>query len=244
MRRQPWLEPGPTASPEQFSTRTLDQRSDLYSLGIILYAMLCSRRPFAANNLCKAISASRTSLRNHASDFIPEIPTLLEDICLKLLEKSPQDRFQSANEILSLLGEVEPGTQQIDAKNTLAQVHFWTAGCATTYWRSFMRHSFGCFEILGEEGYGKSRLMRGLGKRFRQLGVHGHQVTFPVRENVQCSDTTGPAHRQRKGGSQQLAQTLLLFSRQISQLIRILSTRSSTSVASPYRHCYKRSQVS
>ena len=95
-------------SPEQIGGLEIDHRSDLYSLGIILYAMLTSRRPFAAQNMAGYLKLHRDKKPKAPSQFIPEVPSLLESICLKLLQKSPQDRFQSAQEILVLLGQVEP----------------------------------------------------------------------------------------------------------------------------------------
>ena len=75
------------ASPEQITGQELDHRSDLYSLGIILYAMLCSRRPFAASNMAGYSKLHSEQPPRPPSDFIPEIPTVYEEICLKLLSQ-------------------------------------------------------------------------------------------------------------------------------------------------------------
>ena len=59
------------ASPEQITYQELDHRSDLYSLGIILYAMLCSRRPFAASNMAGYSKLHSEQPPRPPSDFIP-----------------------------------------------------------------------------------------------------------------------------------------------------------------------------
>ena len=76
------------SSPEQISGQPIDHRSDLYSLGIILYAMLTSRRPFSADNMSGYLKLHKSQSPTPPSQFIKETPSLLEAICLKLLEKS------------------------------------------------------------------------------------------------------------------------------------------------------------
>ena len=149
------------ASPEQISGRPLDHRSDLYSLGIILYAMLTGRRPFAAENMAGYLKLHRDQPPRTPSSFIPEIPEKLERICLRLLQKAPQDRFQSAQEILEELGKHDDGRESHD----LRQGAFPYAGQQRTLLQlqesiqRLTRGEGGLLTVVGAEGSGKSRTL-------------------------------------------------------------------------------------
>ena len=86
-------------SPEQFMGQTVDPRSDLYSLGVILVEMLTGKRVFEAENAAGLIY-------QHVHGPIPQLPGKLagyQPIVDRLLAKKPEDRFQSARDLFSYI---------------------------------------------------------------------------------------------------------------------------------------------
>jgi len=83
-------------SPEQGTGMTIDHRSDLYSLGILIYQMLTNERPYTAKSIAQLISM-------HLKAPIPKLPDHLskyQPLIDGLLAKDPDDRFQSANDVI------------------------------------------------------------------------------------------------------------------------------------------------
>jgi len=86
-------------SPEQITGRKLDNRSDLYSLGIVFYEMLARQPPYRADDV---ISIAMM----HCSQPVPQLPAgfgHLQPVLQKLLAKDPADRFESAEEFVRAL---------------------------------------------------------------------------------------------------------------------------------------------
>jgi predicted ATPase/HPt (histidine-containing phosphotransfer) domain-containing protein len=86
-------------SPEQTGRigRTPDQRSDLYSLGVTLYELLTARRPFEADDLLELVHDHLVRVPPSPASVNPALPALLSDLILRLLEKEPDRRYQSAD---------------------------------------------------------------------------------------------------------------------------------------------------
>lgn len=91
-------------SPEQCrGSGRVDYRSDIYSLGCILFELLCSRPPFDGEGTGEIIGAHLHVAPEHPSDLVPSVPKGLSDIVLKSLAKLPAERFQSMDEFARAL---------------------------------------------------------------------------------------------------------------------------------------------
>ncbi len=87
-------------SPESFdSMKSLDERSDLFSLGILSYELLTGAKAFDGKNVFQVMDSIKNDNPVQPSKINPEIPSWLEDMMAKMLAKKPADRFSSAEEI-------------------------------------------------------------------------------------------------------------------------------------------------
>jgi serine/threonine protein kinase len=98
-------------SPEQARGSATDYRSDIFSLGIILYEMITGRLPFEGHSGSDQIAALLVSEPRPPSHYAPATPTELERIIQKTLAKNPEERYQTAAALLADLegvkGEIE-----------------------------------------------------------------------------------------------------------------------------------------
>jgi serine/threonine protein kinase len=94
-------------SPERTrGTADVDERSDLYGLGATVYALIAGRPPFAGGSLPETINKIRTAEPEKPKKYQISIPDLFQGTVLKLLAKRPEERFQSATELLTDLERV------------------------------------------------------------------------------------------------------------------------------------------
>ncbi|MGA2256638.1 MAG: serine/threonine-protein kinase, partial [Thermoguttaceae bacterium] len=91
-------------SPEQARGEPLDSRSDLFSMGSVLYTMCVGRPPFRAQTAFGVLHRISESIPTAIRQLAPETPAWLCEIIAKLHAKDPRERFQSASEVAGLLG--------------------------------------------------------------------------------------------------------------------------------------------
>lgn len=101
-------------APEQINGERIDARTDLYSLGAVLYLMLTGRRPFNARTLSGYLDKHLHRPPRPPRELAPGVPPELEAICLRLLEKEPGDRFASATHLLHVLEGADAGALRFD----------------------------------------------------------------------------------------------------------------------------------
>lgn len=103
-------------SPEQVEGEAVDPRTDIYSLGIIIFEMLTGRLPFHAVNALDMALKHRTEIPLDPKYLNPDIPDELSRIVLRCLEKDKNKRVQTAEELLTALDEIGRGlTRSRDA---------------------------------------------------------------------------------------------------------------------------------
>ncbi len=90
-------------SPEQGTGETLDHRSDIYSLGVILYEMITGRVPYSAETPIAVILKHIKDPLPPVRKFNPTLPESVELVLLKALAKKPEDRYQSTDEFVNAL---------------------------------------------------------------------------------------------------------------------------------------------
>jgi serine/threonine protein kinase len=94
-------------SPEQVSGQHVDQRSDIYSVGIILFEMLTGRRPFLGDTPLAIALKHKTAPPPDPRELNPGIPEALGRVILKCLEKEPEKRYADGKELFEELINIE-----------------------------------------------------------------------------------------------------------------------------------------
>ena len=89
----------PYMSPEQVAGRTVDHRTDIFSLGVMLYEMASGRRPFKGDSSAELASAILRDTPPPLGEVRPDLPADLARTIRRCLEKDPHDRIQTARDV-------------------------------------------------------------------------------------------------------------------------------------------------
>jgi eukaryotic-like serine/threonine-protein kinase len=174
-------------APEQALGREPDPRSDLYSLGALLYELLCGRPPFLGDDAVSVISQHLNNSPVSPRFHNPDVPDRLDKLVLKLLEKDPNARPGSGADALALLRDARAG---IAAVGSVGEPVVEIRGpAAVADWGRFVGRTseldalrVACDEaltghtriamVVGEPGIGKTRTVEELGVYAAMRGTH------------------------------------------------------------------------
>ncbi|MEM1393019.1 MAG: AAA family ATPase [Cyanobacteria bacterium P01_H01_bin.150] len=173
-------------SPEQTGrmNRSLDYRTDFYSLGVTLYEMLTERLPFQSNDPLKLIHSHIAKQPVAIQELYPEVPTAIANVVEKLMAKNAEDRYQTAKGILADLElcheqlemtgtivEFQPGRLDVLSRLLIPQKLYGRENQINQLLDAFERISKGNRELIlvsGYSGIGKSSVVYEVNKPITQ----------------------------------------------------------------------------
>jgi len=112
-------------SPEQAEGKPVDHRSDIFSLGVVLYLMVTGTKPFQGETRMSVLSAILRDTPSSVTDLNPSLPRHLGRIIRRCLAKNPEERYQTSqdlkNELVELRKEVDSGMGELPAAAAATQ---------------------------------------------------------------------------------------------------------------------------
>jgi WD40 repeat protein/serine/threonine protein kinase len=115
-------------SPEQVRLDEVDHRSDLFSLGSLLYALCAGRSPFRAGNTYAVLKRVCEEAPRPLREVNPDVPAWLEAVLARLLAKAPAERFQTAAEVVEALDRQSAPIQHTDVVGQVSNLPARKAG--------------------------------------------------------------------------------------------------------------------
>ena len=119
-------------SPEQAEGKSVDERSDIFSLGILFYEMLTGQRPFDGDTPASTLSAIIKDTPQSASDLKPSIPRDLAKLLRRCLTKDPERRFQTCKDVRNELEDLKEALSTGELQASVAPVS--TRARSSRFW--------------------------------------------------------------------------------------------------------------
>src|SRR5579859_3362225 len=141
-------------APEQIQKKHIDARTDVYSLGVVLYQMLTGQTLFKTNTVIELLYRHVTTVPKPAREVNPNVPEVLAQITAKALEKAPEKRFQSAQEMAQALEAALAPKTTVLPSNTFASYPAMNQFSAKS--QAIPSQSMGRIPAAGPTGYQQS----------------------------------------------------------------------------------------
>ncbi len=188
-----------TMAPEKILKDPVDERADLYSLGVIFYQLLSGENPFVRGNLAETYEAHLTFKPPKLTLKNPRVPVFWNELLAHLLAKNPAHRFRNCGEVLEALDFSRPKAEGPSAPAELWRPESWVVRPRITEAIAAEIRSAhqgrgkpgipSAFLITGESGVGKSRLVQEIKyllqmeqiRTFESRGASG--APLPAKEN-------------------------------------------------------------
>jgi tetratricopeptide (TPR) repeat protein len=152
-------------APEQITDEPVDPRTDLYSLGAILYVMLTDHKPIEADSITGFLARHLTHVPPAPSALRPDVPRRLEAICERLLYKDRSQRFPSAAAVLAALdARTDPDEDPLRGRDT-------TLAALRDRLSALHDGVGGVVAVVGPEGSGRTSVLRALARLAEEAGV-------------------------------------------------------------------------
>jgi serine/threonine protein kinase/tetratricopeptide (TPR) repeat protein len=169
----------PYMAPEMFSDEPLDERTDLYSLGVILYELVTSKLPFFSDDPMKIVSGHLEQIPVPPQELNPYLSEPLNWLILKLLEKSPSQRPQNASEVKAFAsGHLRENSEIAERKTFLSHLYSGEMVAreekeaqVAKLLEQTLSSGGGAVLLAGEQGVGKSFFFRNLKIRCQLDGL-------------------------------------------------------------------------
>ena len=168
-------------APEQILGESVDQRTDLYALGAVLYMSLTGVKPFAAKTMAEYLAKHLNQAPPSAQRLRPETPDHLTHLCTRLMQKDPNQRLQHAKAVYTALHN-QSSLHLLGAEKVIRGVKAWTQS-----------HHTSLILIYGHLGMGTKSCFKHLIEHHQSIGweVHlGHTIP-PVSEQKKILVVSG-----------------------------------------------------
>ncbi len=175
----------PYMAPEMFLEEPLDQRTDLYSLGVILYELVISKLPFSFDDPVKIVSAHLQQKPTPPSELKHHLPSSLNELIMKLLKKSPADRPDNATQVKEIImaqleGDFKKAQSPVFSQDKTLLAHLYSGPMVGREMeesqledglKRAVSSQGSCLFLSGEQGTGKSFLLKHLKIKCQLQGI-------------------------------------------------------------------------